>query len=57
MPTVSFFFDACREFDPRCISPLMGVCGLYFIALKRIRSVSLRQVTAHLHRHEREEDE
>jgi hypothetical protein len=35
MPTVSVYFDACREFDPRNISPLSGVCGLYFIALKR----------------------
>jgi hypothetical protein len=35
MPMVTLHFDECRDFDPRNITPLMGVCGLYFIALRR----------------------
>lgn len=33
--TIQIFFDPRQEFEVRNIKPLMGICGLYFIILKK----------------------
>ncbi len=35
MQNFKIFFDKCLEFELRNIKPLMGICGLYFIFLKK----------------------
>ncbi len=35
MQNIKIFFDPLQEFEPGNIEPLGGVCGLYFIALKK----------------------
>ena len=33
--TIKIYFEQYQEFEPNNIKPLMGICGLYFIFLKK----------------------
>src|SRR3989304_1446315 len=33
--TIKIYFEQYQEFEPNNIKPLMGICGLYFLFLKK----------------------